>query len=215
MQAGCKITAKVVTRGDLVRFVRIQECLFPNNRDVFTREIQDNAVGCAFLVKIQFQSKLLRLVRELRRAFLMTVLIMIFHSARFFMARLTVLLDQRVIGVSKVIRNALKQPSVKIGAPFQGPDLGVCRRKYSFFLTVLITVLITVLVTVVIACLIVVVFCLMIRLTMTTHLFFVFIGVNRNTVNRLLARERGAHIAPLPHFRDTKLVGFTLRIRIQ
>ena len=211
MQAGCEITAKVITRGDLVRFVRIQECLFPYNRDVFTREIQDNAVGCAFLIKIQFQSELLRLVRELRRAFLMTVLIMIFRSARFFMARLTVLLDQRVIGVSKVIRNALKQPSVKIGAPFQGPDLGVCRRKYSFFLTVLITVLVTV----VIACLIVVVFCLMIRLTMTTHLFFVFIGVNRNTVNRLLARERGAHIAPLPHFRDTKLVGFTLRIRVQ
>ena len=211
MQAGCEITAKVITCGDLVRFVRIQERLFPNNRDVFTREIQDNAVGCAFLVKIQFQSKLLRLVRELRRAFLMTVLIMIFRSARFIMARLTVLLDQRVIGVSKVIRNALKQPSVKIGEPFQGPDLGVCRRKYSFFLTVLITVLVTV----VIACLIVVVFCLMIRLTMTTHLFFVFIGVNRNAVNRLLARERGAHIAPLPHFRDTKLVGFALRIRIQ
>ena len=66
-----------------------------------------------------------------------------------------------------------------------------------------------------IACLIVVVFCLMIRLTMITHLFFVFIGVNRNAVNRLLARKRGAHIAPLPHFRDTKFVGFTLRIRIQ
>ena len=112
MQAGCEITAKVITRGDLVRFVRIQERLFPNNRDVFTREIQDNAVGCAFLVKIQLQSKLLGLIRELRRAFLVTVLIMIFLSARFFMASLTVLLDQTVIRVPQVIGNTAKQRSV-------------------------------------------------------------------------------------------------------
>ena len=46
-------------------------------------------------------------------------------------------------------------------------------------------------------------------------LIAVLIGMNWNTVNRLLTRKRGANIAPLPYFRDTELVGFTLRIRIQ
>ena len=69
-----------------------------------------------------------------------------------------------------------------------------------------IAVLIVVVIVVVIAMLIVVIIAMLIA---------VLIGMNWNTVNRLLTRKRGANIAPLPYFRDTELVGFTLRIRIQ
>ena len=71
---------------------------------------------------------------------------------------------------------------------------------------VVIAVLIVVVIVVVIAMLIVVIIAMLIA---------VRIGMNWNTVNRLLTRKRGANIAPLPYFRDTELVGFTLRIRIQ
>ena len=75
---------------------------------------------------------------------------------------------------------------------------------------VVIAVLIAVLIVVVIAMLIVVIIAMLIAM-----LIAVLIGMNWNTVNRLLTRKRGANIAPLPYFRDTELVGFTLRIRIQ
>ena len=75
---------------------------------------------------------------------------------------------------------------------------------------VVIAVLIVVVIVVVIAMLIVVIIAMLIAM-----LIAVLIGMNWNTVNRLLTRKRGANIAPLPYFRDTELVGFTLRIRIQ
>ena len=66
----------------------------------------------AFTIEIQIQSKLLGLIRELRRAFLMTMLVMVFLSLLFLMTSLTVLLDQAVIRVPQVIGNTSKQRSV-------------------------------------------------------------------------------------------------------
>ena len=82
----------------------------------------------------------------------------------------------------------------------------------------LVAVVIAVLIVVVIAVLIVVVIVVVIAMLIVViiaMLIAVLIGMNWNTVNRLLTRKRGANIAPLPYFRDTELVGFTLRIRIQ
>ena len=79
---------------------------------------------------------------------------------------------------------------------------------------VVIVVVIAMLIVVIIAMLIVVIIAMLIAVIIAM-LIAVLIGMNWNTVNRLLTRKRGANIAPLPYFRDTELVGFTLRIRIQ